>query len=335
VLNTKEYQKRRVKIRKSGNSETDWGCRLLSAICRLPRRLRTTGVARSAKFVILFPYSGRQHRSSPSINILPKMTAETNIRSGWQVPAAEEESYSRLSVPAIFSAVFGLGTFLVFFSPWFFFMGVTALLLSFSALWTISRSGGNVAGRTFAFFGLGSALTAVVAAAVFWACYQYAVRSEADKFFRLWFAAVRQQNLPAAKEFQRFYPYRSKAGDAESWWKEQYADRNAHYAVHQFAENKLLRVLLALGSKAQVTYYKMSGFHSTGDDDTVSVVYAVTFPSAAGGAETFFVKMTGKRLYPPASANFTAAAWRLEGTPEIYVPEEFFPHGGTPQSGKK
>ena len=250
------------------------------------------------------------------------MSGDSIFKTTWNDVSEGDSSYSRPSVSAVLSAILGLGTFWVYFTPGFFFLGVIAILLSLFALWTIHSAEGGLSGTIFAYIGLCSAVIALVSIAVFWSAYQYGVRCEADQFCRLWFAAVQQGDIPQAKEYKAIYSHRSKAANAEEWWKAQYEDKYAHRAVHQYVEDKLVRTLMTLGDKATVSYYKTLSINSEREADDVVLIYAVTFPGESGKTETFFVNVSSKRLYP-SGTNFTGAGWRLEGTPAFYLPEEF------------
>ncbi|MDR0328732.1 MAG: hypothetical protein LBI05_10600 [Planctomycetaceae bacterium] len=252
------------------------------------------------------------------------MSNDSIFTTNWNDASEEDTSYTRLSVLALLSMFFGLGSFLVYFTPWFSFMGVIAILLSFIALWAIHRTDGTLTGTLPAQIGLCSAVMALVSIAVFWAAYHYGIHRESDQFFRLWFAAVQQGNIPQAKEYQSIYAQRSKVADAEEWWKTQYKNKNTHQAVHKYVENKLIRCLMALGDQATVSRYKTISVESDREKNTVVSVYAVTFPAESGGTETFFVRIGGKREYPSEEAlGFKAAGWKLEGLPDFYLPDEF------------
>jgi len=252
-----------------------------------------------------------------------EMSSDSIFKTSWNDASEVEASYTRLCVPALLSVFFGLGTFLVYLTPWFFFLGVIAILLSFVALWMIRSADGTLTGTPLAYVGLCSAVVALVSIFLFWQTYQYGIRREADQFFHLWFAAVQRGDIPQAKEYQSIYAQRSKADDAEKWWKAQYENKYAHHAIHRYVENKLIRVLTALGDQATVSLYKTLSVHSEQESDSVASVYAVTFPAESGETETFFVRIYGKRLYPSNSSDFKAAGWRIEGTPAFYLPDEF------------
>jgi len=251
------------------------------------------------------------------------MSEESVFKTHWNDASEGTGTYARLCVPALLAAFFGLGAFLVYFNPWFFFLGVIAILLGIIALWAIQNGGGTLMGTPLVYFGVCCGITALVSVGVFWSVYQYGVRREADQFFRLWFASVQQGDIPRAKEFRAIYSHRSKAASADEWWHNQYENQYAHRDLHQYVEDKLIRVLMVLGDKAKVSYFKTLSVDSERDNDMVVSVYAVTFPADFGGNETFFVKISGKRLYPSDMPNFKAAGWRVEGSPAFYLPEEF------------
>jgi hypothetical protein len=250
------------------------------------------------------------------------MSGDTIFKTTWNDVSEGEVGYTRLSVSALLSALFGIGTFLVYFTPWFFFLGVIAILLGFFALWTIRSAEGILTGTSLAYVGLCCTVAAFVSVAVFWAAYQYGIRQEADQFFHLWFAAVQQGDIPRAKEYRAMYLHRSKAADADEWWQEQYRDKYAHRDIHRYVEDRLIRVLMALGDRAKVSYYKTLNLVSERDSDTIVAVYAVTFPAESGETETFFVRIAGQRRHPSPSLDFKAAGWKIEGTPAFHLPDE-------------
>jgi len=251
------------------------------------------------------------------------MNGETIFKTTWNDASEAEATYTRLCIPALLAAFFGLGAFLIYFTLWFFFLGVIAILLSLIALWIIRNGEGTLTGTSLAYFGLCSGIVAMVSVAIFWSAYQYGVRQEADQFFRLWFAAVLEGDIPRAKEYRTIYAHRSRAASAEEWWEEQYGDRFAHFAIHQYVEDRLVRVLMALGDRAKVSYYKTLHVVSERESDAIASIYAVTFPAEFGRTETFFVSISGRRSYPSRSPDFPWAGWRIEGTPAFYLPEEF------------
>ena len=256
-----------------------------------------------------------------TVNAKNEMSENSIFKTNWNDASEAEVAYTRLCVPAVLAAFFGLGTFLVYISVWFFFVGVIAILLSLAALWAIRNGEGTLIGTSLAYLGLCCGVVGLVSIFVFWQAYQTRVCQEADQFFRLWFVAAQQGDIPRAKDFQAIYSQRSRVASTEEWWEMQY--KYAHKNIHEYVEDKLLLVLMALGDKATVSHYKTLNVVSERDSDTVASVYAVTSPGVSGMQETFFVRIDGKRLYPTGQADFKAAGWRLDATPALYLPDEF------------
>ncbi|GHT34514.1 hypothetical protein FACS189427_01970 [Planctomycetales bacterium] len=252
------------------------------------------------------------------------MTESIFDNTAWN-KADEEASYTRLSVLAVLAFIFGLLSFLDFFSFWFAFIGVAGIVLSFAAVWNINRSEGALTGLSFAQLGLACSIISFTAVLVLWPAYHYGIRKEADRFFRLWFQIYTDNSIPVEKKIplamgmNSLYWSRPIMDDLEKWWTTQYDNKFAHHAVHQHLDNKLVRVMLELKNKAEVSYYKTLSVNTTDEKDTVETVYAVTFPADNGEKKTFFLKMTGERRFP--SGDVKSAGWTLAKMPEIFTPE--------------
>ncbi|MDR0869248.1 MAG: hypothetical protein LBN39_00500 [Planctomycetaceae bacterium] len=249
-------------------------------------------------------------------------TETTSLFSAtWNDASESDASYTRFSILALLAALSGVASFLVFMTPWFFFLGVTGVLLSFGAVFAIVRSDGTLTGIRTAQFGLCASLISLFGVAVLWPVYQYGVQREADWFFRIWFEELGKDNLPLAKGLTSMYWERPATQDPEKWWKDQYENKFAHKSIHTYTDNKLVRIIAALGEKAEVSYYKTLSVTTTDEKDIVANVYAVSYPNKEGKTETFFVKMTGRRAFP--SGDVRSAGWALDGEPQFYLPDEF------------
>ena len=234
---------------------------------------------------------------------------------------SKEASYRRLSVPALVAFILGVLSFVIYFSVWFFFIAAIGITLALVAVWAIRRSEGMLFGIGLAHCGLALSLTSLVSVSVMWPYYTYGLRLEGNRFFRIWFDALQEDNIPLAMGMSAPYWERPSIDDKEKWWRDQYANEWKLRGIHNYTSNKLVRTLLALGKKADITYYKTL-LSTVGDGkDTVISVYAVTYTSELGEKETFFIKMTGVRQFP--TKNFKSAGWLLEPSPSLYVPEEF------------
>ncbi|MCL2742962.1 MAG: hypothetical protein FWE67_03840 [Planctomycetaceae bacterium] len=250
-----------------------------------------------------------------------------NNDSAWNKADGEEVEYTRLSALAVLALFLGLLSFLNFFSVWFIFVGVIGIAVSLAAIWSINRSDGALTGLSIAQLGLACSIISFIAVLVLWPVYHYGIRKEADRFFRLWFQIYTDDSVPVEKKIPQamgmnsLYWSRPVTDDIQKWWEAQYESKPAHHAVHKHIEENLVRVMLALKSKAEVSYYKTLSVSTGEEKDTVEAVYAVTFPTEDGQKETFFLKMTGERVFP--TGDVKSAGWHLTRMPEVFTPDEF------------
>jgi hypothetical protein len=247
-------------------------------------------------------------------------TMDSLFSTNWNDASEEDVSYTRLSVFAAIAVVLGLASFLIFLSPYFVFLNVLGIVFALTAVVFIARSERTLTGLRIAQTGLCCSIVSFVAVASLWTVYPIGVQREADQFFRIWFDAAAKNNVPLMKELNSNYWERPDTQDAEKWWKKQYEDRYAHKSIHDFTSDPLVRVLLALGDKAKVTYYKTLLNTTFGDKDYVENVYAVTYPAKDGKYETFFVKIKGERAFP--SGDVKSAGWALSSKPSLTSGEE-------------
>lgn len=250
-------------------------------------------------------------------------TPKSLFSNAWNDASEESEedvSYSRLCILAVVALFPGIASFLVFFSVWFAFLGVLGIILALVAILSIRRSEGTLTGLGFAQSALALSLTSFIAVLLFWPMYHYGIQREADQFFRIWFTALKNDDIPLAKGLS--LPYWSRPGteNPEKWWTEHYENRFAHRDLHHYTDNQLVRTLIALGNKAQISFYKTLTVATEDDKDTVVNLYAVTYP-VAHGKETFFVKMVGERKFP--TGDVKSAGWSLTKLPELTVPTEW------------
>ncbi len=254
-------------------------------------------------------------------------TSSSIFSTAWNDAAEEGAVYSQISTSALLAALFGMLSFLAFITPWLCFLSVLGIAFAVISLFAINRSCGILTGVGLAKLGLAFSLISLVAIGTLWPTYHYLVRKEADRFFRTWFQQLAKNNIQATIWMNDPYWNRSIHADAETWWQEQYSNEGAHEAIHRYMDNRLIRVLLSLGNRATVSYYKTLVVAADREKNTVESVYAVTYVLSEGArkgqTETFFVKMVGIRQYP--DKHFTSAGWALVGQPAFYVPEEFMP----------
>ncbi|MGL4595340.1 MAG: hypothetical protein ACRCUY_11475 [Thermoguttaceae bacterium] len=259
----------------------------------------------------------------------------SHFQTTWNDASEGDGVYSRFSVPAIISLLFGVASFLVYMTPWFAFLSVLGIVFALFALLSIRSSEGAIAGTRTAQLGLAASVISLVSISVMWPSYQYGVKQEAKQFFQLWFNSLAQDDVaeavPLAMGFSSMYWERPRRDDAKTWWTTQYSSVYSHKAVHKYVENELVRTLLALGAKAKVSYYKTLSVNTSDSKDVVAMIYAVTYQTDQGKNETFFVKMTGERRFP-SGKDVQTAGWSLTEYPTYYLPDEFKSTAALPHS---
>lgn len=224
--------------------------------------------------------------------------------SSWQSNNGEEQAadFTSLSVPAVLALVGGLLSLLVFFSTTFLFIPIATLLLVVWALLSIHRSEGHLTGARFAYAGLFLLIVPVVAVTVNDAIYRAQLTRQAKAYFQTVFANIQRGDLPAI--LQSRTPYFTRRTDLTEvdFWKEQIAREDAHENIHsEFLSNPILRTLITLGDRAQITYVKTESIYPSPayGKDEIRMVYAVTYPGKDGGKETFFIPVVGIRSHDP------------------------------------
>lgn len=256
--------------------------------------------------------------------------SESLFSNTWNDASEQDAVYTKPSIWAIVAFLFGLASFLVFFTIWLAFFGILGIIFSSIALLLIKRSGGALSGLKIAQCGLAFSVISLVAVSCLWPTYHHGVRNEADRFFRIWFTALRENNIPLAKSLSSAYWSRPSTENIEKWWKDQYENRFSHRDIHNYVDNGLVRTLLALGDRASVSFYKTLTVYTGDEKDTVINVYAVSYPVEGGKTETFFVKMIGERMYPDRDVK--SAGWLLAKQPELFVPDELKSSAKSPGS---
>ncbi|MDR3183191.1 MAG: DUF4190 domain-containing protein [Planctomycetaceae bacterium] len=248
--------------------------------------------------------------------------SDSVFTSKWNDASEIDTNYTRVSILAVVSLFCGIVSVLLFFSLWFTLFPVLALIFALFALWAIRNAEGGLTGKGFAYTAIALSVLSVVFVTVFWQTYIVILNRQSDRLFRDFFAAALDNDTQQMMDCFTLSTERKKL-DAETWWQERYAKNGTHYGLHNFADNKTVRTLAALGKKAKITYYRTPALAVGDENDTVVKYYAVTYTGAAGTPETFFVKMSGIRLYDKKAG---AYGWRISAYPEFIVPEEYKEH---------
>jgi len=250
-----------------------------------------------------------------------------------ELPTVKE--YRTLCVPSLLSLLFGLLTPLVLAHWGFVFIPILALVLAFFALNLIARSDGMQFGKPFAWAAIFLSLGFITSYFSLWEAYKGRVIREAVVFGGSYFELLaRAENDPALdilsiRDMQSPYWQRS-AAPLEERWKALEKDMFSQEEMSSFAEDRLLRTLMALGDKAKVTFYKVKSYANDPghNNDYVTLVYAVTYENDTGEKETFFIDLNVKRFCGEdatsvANQKKKMAGWGVQGMKGPVLPKEF------------
>ena len=243
--------------------------------------------------------------------------------------AQEVASYSQWSLLAMLSLLCGVISLMAFLYSNCIFIAAIGILLSIWAYFHVKQSQGALIGSKAALLGLSLSIIALVGVTTMWSYYQYTVRTEANRFFRIWFDAVKTKNIRLVTEMKNPAWYRKLDTDLEDWWKSKltYKGEMDKEAVDMFVSNlndPCMKTLWALGDRADVSYYKTIHNSYYDSKDTVVALYAVTVakPDDVNDCETFFVRFGAERVKNPKDE--TQLGWSTSGFPSLLkeLPEE-------------
>jgi len=203
---------------------------------------------------------------------------------------------------------------LVLASPVFLFIVVLNIIVSSLAIWVIWNSSGALFGIRLAKVSLGWSIVTLVAVATFQPYYHHTMLQNADKFAKSWFAAVKADDIPLAFEMRRPFWIRNLPEDPLEWWHAQiFDDQMTHEFLHRHLNNQVLRTLVHLGDRADVSFYRLNSWNTHDSIHYLSLVYAVTYPNEQGDKETFFVEILLQLHYHHQDRS---AGWLLQQFPE-------------------
>jgi hypothetical protein len=242
-----------------------------------------------------------------------------------------EIEYKQFSIISLIAFLFGLLSFLSFFTLWFTFICILGIIFSVVGIVLISRSDGVLTGLSFARLGLCLSIISLVAVSVFWTRYDYNLRYEADQFCQTWFDLFTQENninnFPHIKNATATYWERQDINDPETWWKKQYENKYLHRDIHSTIDNKLIRILLALGNNMNISFYKTLNVTITREEEIVTNIYSITFNDKNDNNTTksFFIKINAERIIHTENnlnQKKKKSGWKLSNFPTFIVPDE-------------
>ena len=239
------------------------------------------------------------------------------------------ESYRQWSILAMISLILGIVSLIAFLYFPCLFLAVIGIPMALWAYVRIQRSEGLLIGSLAALLGLFLSILTFVGVSVMWPYYEYTVRTEADRFFHIWFDAVKAKDIRQVVEMRNPTWHRKLDIDMEDWWKSKldHPGEMGREMIDGFlstVNDQCMRTLWALGEQAEISYYQTTYNYYYNSKDTVTCLYAVTFtpPDQSGNRETFFIKISAERVRNPNDK--TQLGWALAGFPTVVneLPEE-------------
>ena len=243
-----------------------------------------------------------------SANLKPRLSDDQDAE------IARYRAVSGLGVAGLF---FGLLSPVAMIAPLLWIVPLWGIFLCGLALWQISQNAPALTGRKAALLGLIFSLLFGAAAPTSWLSYRWVIRREARRFAGQWFEFLRDDQPHKAYQLTLHPKSRQPLDDKtlKGFYRQGSRGREE---LDNYASQRLIRTLRALGKKAQVRYYQTDDQGHAGERDVVYQTYAVTYEDRqAGKKKTFFVSLKMDRL----KVNTGQAEWQLSGAEGGFKPE--------------
>jgi hypothetical protein len=213
--------------------------------------------------------------------------------------------YHAVSAAAVIGLLLGLAAATALLSPVLWLVALVAVAVNVFALARIAREAPALVGYKAALAGLLLSLFFGSVAIADWYTYSDLLRREAKQFAALWFDSLRQREPQKAHQLTQ-NPGTRRPFD-NKLWEPYFEGSDLRDDLKGYLGRPEVRALMNLGDKAQVRYYGSPTQSQDEGRDTVSLVYAVTYPEGQQKA-TFFINLVLERhrLASPARAE-----WRV------------------------
>jgi len=222
--------------------------------------------------------------------------------------------YRAMSVSAVAGLILGLLSAVALVDPLAWLIPLGGVLLCVLALQRIARAAPALIGRKAALAGLVLSVLFGTAAVADRMTYRALMRSEGQRFARLWFDLLAQRD--PKKAFQLTLAPRERHPLDEGLTQFYREGPRWHRMLLDYVERPVVRTLLALGKNAVVRYYGTGGQETEGQRDKLYQVFAVTFDDA-GRKTTFCVGLTLHRI----ELENGQAVWQVYDTHTDFKPE--------------
>ena len=220
-----------------------------------------------------------------------------------QIAEIVSKRMSGIAVAAFVVSILALTSFV---HIGFICIAVFAILLALAAVAAVAASGGELAGKNFAYFALALGIVCVIGAP----CKNYVYREDferqADKFYDYWIDAALRGDITEIDTLGTVYwgrPAITGQDDRINYWarmKNNGVDaEEAHHRFHSTLANTTLLTLRSLGEQKRVkpSFYKTIRTVLTGETEETSRIYAFTTvpKDEHDKTQTFFVQLNARR----------------------------------------
>jgi hypothetical protein len=203
----------------------------------------------------------------------------------------DPETYAAVSGLAVAALVFGILSVAALVDPLAWGIPAVGAVLGAVALARIVRRPGELVGRKAAVAGLLLSLFFGSVAVGERNVYRALLRREARQVARAWFERVAERQPQLAHQLSLDPDHRQPPGSDA--WVAYRKNGDLHNSLEKYVGEPLMRTLLALGEKATVRYYGSPAIEGNRGQESVVLLYAVTF-DAEHGKKTFFVQVVAR-----------------------------------------
>jgi hypothetical protein len=196
-------------------------------------------------------------------------------------PDADLANYRALPGQAVIGLLLGLLSPLALIDPLLWSVPLLGIFVSVWALRRIKKNPSAIAGRKRALCGLTLALLSLAAAPTDRIAYRRIVQHQATQVADTWFRFLQQERPQAAAAMVDLPPVSSRPPAPGQ-------DAAQPVEVDRFAMTPVAKVLLQMGPRAQVRFFRPVAQERQGHVNTVDLMYAVTYDDA-GERKSFFV----------------------------------------------
>ena len=230
----------------------------------------------------------------------------------------EGSSYHAVSPAAVGSLVLGLLSPLALVGSLLWIIPAVGIGLAALALRAIRQSNGDLTGRATAYAGLALCTTFASAGPVKTAYTTYYLADAAKPIVEAWFDFLRHGE--PQKALQLTTPSMQRRVLNDLLWDYYRSSPENRQELEKFVASPVPRLVLEYGEKCQVRFYEVSRVITGPSNDTIELVYAVTYPDE-NGKKTVFVLMTVDRR-PLQTGEIS---WRIANNQGGYRPASMLP----------